>query len=180
MYDPKRARRRDEIQRDEDRAAAGDRDGDVELRNMTEVTKTMSSASELMGTLLLVVAAISLVVGGVGIMNIMLVSVTERTREIGLRKAVGATDRDIMEQFLIESVVLTTCGGVVGIAFGALVVGVIYEILSRTLTTGWSFAFPISSVIMALAVSTISGLVFGIYPARKAAKKHPIDALRYE
>ena len=114
-------------------------------------------------------------------MNIMLVSVTERTREIGLRKAVGATDSDILQQFLIESVMLTFAGGVIGIASGALLVAATYVgITTFNPSLGWSFAFPISSVILGLLVSGIAGIVFGIYPARQAGKKNPIDALRYE
>ena len=153
---------------------------DFTIRTQQDALTLLSSITSVMTTFLAAIASISLVVGGIGIMNIMLVSVTERTREIWLRKAVGATDSDIMEQFLIESVVLTVIGGIVGIAFGGLVVTLVYEILSRTLATGWTFAFPLSSVVMALGVSTVAGLVFGIYPARKAARKHPIDALRYE
>ena len=113
-------------------------------------------------------------------MNIMLVSVTERTREIGLRKAVGATNNDILQQFLIESVLLTFAGGVVGITFGAGFVGLVYFILSTFTTIGWVFAFPISAVFLGLIVSGIAGIAFGIYPARQAARKNPIDALRYE
>ena len=113
-------------------------------------------------------------------MNIMLVSVTERTREIGLRKAVGATNSDILQQFLIESVMLTCIGGVIGIALGATVVGLIYIALITFFSIGWVFAFPISAVLLGLAVSGIAGIVFGIYPARQAARKNPIDALRYE
>ncbi|MDP2665232.1 MAG: FtsX-like permease family protein [bacterium] len=127
------------------------------------------------------IASISLVVGGIGIMNIMLVSVTERTREIGLRKAAGATDSDILQQFLIESVLLTFAGGVVGIALGAVVVGAVYfGINAFNPTLGWAFAFPISSVLLGLLVSGIAGIAFGIYPARQAGRKNPIDALRYE
>jgi putative ABC transport system permease protein len=127
------------------------------------------------------IAGISLLVGGIGIMNIMLVSVTERTREIGLRKAVGATDTDILQQFLIEAVMLTMVGGVIGIAFGAGMVGLVYFAMSTFFASfGWVFAFPISAVLLGFGVSTFAGLVFGIYPARQAGKKNPIDALRYE
>jgi putative ABC transport system permease protein len=127
------------------------------------------------------IASISLVVGGIGIMNIMLVAVTERTREIGLRKAVGATDKDILEQFLIESVLLTLVGGIIGVAIGASVVGLVYLIISTFFSSlGWLFAFPISAVILSLVVSGMAGIAFGIYPARQAARKNPIDALRYE
>lgn len=153
---------------------------DFTVRSQEDALTILKSVTSIMTTFLAAIASISLIVGGIGIMNIMLVSVTERTREIGLRKAVGATDADILEQFLIESVVLTVIGGIVGITLGGVVVGIAYEILSTVLDTGWTFAFPLSSVFMALGVSTVAGLVFGIYPARQAAKKHPIDALRYE
>jgi len=113
-------------------------------------------------------------------MNIMLVAVTERTREIGLRKAVGATDKDILQQFLIESVLLTTVGGVIGIAVGAALVGLTYVAITAFAGIDWVFAFPLSAVFMGLGVSTAAGLAFGIYPARQAARKNPIDALRYE
>ncbi len=114
-------------------------------------------------------------------MNIMLVSVTERTREIGLRKAVGATDADILQQFLIESVLLTFAGGVIGILAGAGVVSLVYFVLTTFFSSfGWVFAFPLSAVILGLAVSGIAGIAFGIYPARQAGRKNPIDALRYE
>jgi putative ABC transport system permease protein len=114
-------------------------------------------------------------------MNIMLVAVTERTKEIGLRKAVGATDSDILKQFLIESILLTMTGGIIGIAAGAGIVGLVYFIIKTFVKSlDWTFALPLSSVLMGLAVSTIAGLIFGIYPARKAGKKNPIDALRYE
>ena len=105
---------------------------------------------------------------------------TERTREIGLRKAVGATDRDILQQFLIEAVLLTFLGGVIGIAIGGVVVTIVWLILSHVIATGWTFAFPPSAVAIAVLVSAASGIAFGIYPARQAAKKSPIEALRYE
>ncbi len=126
------------------------------------------------------VVAISLVVGGIGVMNIMLVSVTERTREIGLRKAVGATDGDILRQFLVESVILTALGGFIGIALGTLFSLLASFVLTHYLNLNWSFVFPVSAMVMGLAVSAFVGLIFGIYPARQAAKKNPIEALRYE
>lgn len=126
------------------------------------------------------VAAISLVVGGIGIMNIMLVSVSERTHEIGLRKAIGATDKDIMGQFLLEAVILTVLGGVVGIIFGAMLSFLTAFVLSRAIASGWGFAFPISGALLGFGVAAFVGLVFGLYPARQAAKKSPIEALRYE
>jgi putative ABC transport system permease protein len=126
------------------------------------------------------VAAISLVVGGVGIMNIMLVSVTERTKEIGLRKALGATNIDILRQFLAESVILTSLGGILGIVFGFSLSYLISFTLKQTVTPEWPFVISFSSILLGIAVSGIVGLVFGMYPARKASQKHPIEALRYE
>jgi putative ABC transport system permease protein len=126
------------------------------------------------------VVAIALVVGGIGVMNIMLVSVTERTREIGLRKALGATERDIMTQFLLEAVILTALGGIMGIILGGLLALGAAFVLSNVLELNWVFTFPISAALLGLGVSAAVGLIFGIYPARQASKKSPIEALRYE
>ncbi len=126
------------------------------------------------------VVSIALVVGGVGVMNIMLVSVTERTKEIGLRKAIGATNRDILIQFLFESVILTILGGVVGILVGALLSFLTAVILTNFADLNWSFQFSLLPALLSIAVSAIVGLVFGIYPANKASHKSPIEALRYE
>jgi putative ABC transport system permease protein len=154
---------------------------DFAIQSMDDALKTLGQITSVLTLFLSAIAAISLVVGGIGIMNIMLVSVTERTREIGLRKAVGATDRDILKQFLIESTLLTVLGGIIGISLGALVTGLIYLVVNLTNPAlGWTFAFPLSSVLLALSVSAGTGIGFGIYPARKAGKKNPIDALRYE
>ncbi|MDD2935560.1 MAG: ABC transporter permease [Candidatus Pacebacteria bacterium] len=126
------------------------------------------------------VVGIALVVGGVGVMNIMLVSVTERTKEIGLRKAIGATNKDIMIQFLFESMMLTITGGVIGIVIGmSLSLITTIAILSFT-TYAWSFSFPIGASILGIVVSGMIGIIFGIYPAKKASQKSPIEALRYE
>jgi putative ABC transport system permease protein len=153
---------------------------DFTIETQQDILSLLGNITSIMTLFLAAIASISLVVGGIGIMNIMLVSITERTREIGLRKAVGATDKDIMQQFLIEAVMLTLLGGIVGITVGAIFTGLAYLILSNVLVTGWTFEFPLSAVILAVAVSTITGLVFGIYPARQAARKSPIEALRYE
>jgi putative ABC transport system permease protein len=126
------------------------------------------------------VVAISLVVGGIGVMNIMLVSVTERTKEIGLRKAIGATDGDILFQFLLESMLLTFAGGVVGIIVGAFLAVLASVALTYALSDAWDFSFPIGAAILSVGVSSAVGLIFGIYPARKASRKSPIEALRYE
>jgi len=147
---------------------------DFNIRDMTELTKTMSATTALMTKLLLCVAMISLVGGGVGIMNIMLVSVTERTREIGLRMAVGAEAGDVLRQFLLEAVVLCLIGGVIGIAVGR---GSSYFV---TLLLHWPTAPSLPAIIAAVAVSAAVGIIFGYYPASKAAKLDPIEALRYE
>jgi macrolide transport system ATP-binding/permease protein len=147
---------------------------DFNIRDMTEMTKALASTTTMMTKLLLAVALISLLVGGVGIMNIMLVSVTERTREIGLRMAVGAWARDILEQFLAESVILCFCGGAAGILAGR---GVSY--LVRMLLH-WPTELSLDAIVAAFAVSVTVGIVFGFYPAWKAAHLDPIIALRYE
>jgi ABC-type antimicrobial peptide transport system permease subunit len=147
---------------------------DFNIRDMTEITKTLSSTTGLMTKLLLCVAMISLVVGGVGIMNIMLVSVTERTREIGLRMAVGAQPGDIMRQFLAEAVVLCLIGGAVGILFGRVSSYLV------TLLLRWPTAISVGAIVAAVLVSASVGILFGYYPASKAARLDPIEALRYE
>ncbi len=126
------------------------------------------------------VVAIALVVGGIGVMNIMLVSVTERTREIGLRKAIGATNKDISRQFIYEAVALTFLGGLIGIALGAFLSFALSILITLFSPFVWPFSFPLQAAIIGTAGSTFVGLVFGIYPAKQAAKKNPIDALRYE
>jgi putative ABC transport system permease protein len=140
----------------------------------------VATVTNILTLFLAAVAAISLLVGGIGIMNIMLVSVTERTREIGLRKALGATGGDILTQFLLEAVILTALGGVIGIALGASFSFLASLILTSALNVDWAFSFPVGAAILGLAVAALVGLVFGIYPARQASKKSPIEALRYE
>ncbi len=153
---------------------------DFTIQTQADVLSILGSITSVLTLFLTAIACISLVVGGVGIMNIMLVSVTERTKEIGLRKAVGATDNDILQQFLVESVLLTFLGGLIGIIVGAIVVTAIYFGITLFTSTDWTFALPLSAILIAVLVSTITGLLFGIYPARKAGKKSPMEALRYE
>jgi putative ABC transport system permease protein len=126
------------------------------------------------------VVAISLLVGGIGIMNIMLVSVTERTREIGLRKALGATSSDILLQFLLEAVLLTGIGGIIGIILGAALSLAASLAFTQFLGFAWTFSLPWSSVVLGLGMSALVGIIFGVYPARQAAQKSPMEALRYE
>jgi putative ABC transport system permease protein len=153
---------------------APDEEDDFSTRSMAEMTGTLTSATQTLTTLLASIALVSLIVGGIGVMNIMLVSVTERTREIGIRMAVGAQPSDIMAQFLIEALTLAAIGGAIGVLLG-LGAG---ELLSARF--GWSMVARTDIIVMALLVSAGVGIVFGIYPARKAARLNPIDALRYE
>ncbi len=151
-----------------------DNEDSFQVRNMSDIRQTLLSTTKTMSVLLGCIAAISLFVGGIGIMNIMLVSVTERTREIGLRKAIGADDRDIMTQFLIEAIMMSFIGGLSGIALGAGVSVLI------TLFAGWAVKISTFSVILATVFSLVVGIVFGIWPARQASRLDPIEALRYE
>jgi len=147
---------------------------DFRIRDLTEISQTLASTSRVMTNLLLIVAMISLVVGGVGIMNIMLVSVTERTREIGIRLAVGARQQDILRQFLVEAVVLCLLGGVAGILLGR------GTSMAVTALLGWPTLPSLPAIIAAVATSVSVGIVFGFYPAWKASQLDPIEALRYE
>jgi putative ABC transport system permease protein len=165
---------------EQDHGITNSADDDFTVETQAQILSVLSTITSVLTYFLAAIASISLVVGGIGIMNIMLVSVVERTKEIGLRKAVGATEGDILQQFLIEAILLTFVGGVIGIALGALFVGLVYLVLIYVVMTSWTFALPVSAVILAVAFSSITGLIFGIYPARKAARKNPIDALRYE
>ena len=153
---------------------------DFHVMTQTDIANSAKMITGILTWLLISVAAISLVVGGIGIMNIMFVSVTERTHEIGLRKALGATDNNILTQFLMEAILLTAAGGVIGIIVGAGISYLVTLILSRVVAMNWTFTFPISAALIGIAVSSIIGLVFGLYPARQAARKTPIEALRYE
>jgi len=162
-----------DLLRERHRIHKGDED-DFNIRNMTEMTNALSSTTTLMTKLLLAVALISLIVGGVGIMNIMLVSVTERTREIGLRMAVGARARDILRQFLIEAVVLCLAGGIIGILLGC---GGSYLV---TYFLRWPTETSVAAIVASVIVSASVGIIFGYYPAWKASRLDPIEALRYE
>ncbi len=168
----------------------------ITLRNSHNITDpekedfsigTQAKAMEQVGTIMSIltlflaaVAAISLIVGGVGIMNIMLVSVTERTREIGLRKALGATEKNILFQFLLEAVALTAIGGIIGIILGTLFSFLTSLALSKFWNLDWTFTFPLQAALLGIGVSAFVGLIFGLYPARQASQKSPIEALRYE
>ena len=153
---------------------------DFFLETQAGAMETVSAITSVMTLFVAAVAAISLLVGGVGIMNIMLVSVTERTREIGLRKAVGATDRDIMRQFLLEAMTLTTLGGALGIIISTLLGLIISVVLSKALNATWTYTFPVVAMIIGLFVAAGIGIIFGLYPARRAARLDPVEALRYE
>jgi len=153
---------------------ADDAEDDFRIMDMAQLLATIEDTTRILSLLLGGIAAVSLIVGGIGVMNIMLVSVTERTREIGIRMAVGATSRDIQNQFLIESALLCVIGGAVGTALGwglSLLFGHF---------AGWAMQIPLWSAALAIIFSTLVGLIFGYYPARKAADADPIEALRYE
>ena len=149
-------------------------DNDFETRDTREIMNTIGSVSSLMTVLLAAVAAISLLVGGIGIMNIMLVSVTERIKEIGLRMAIGATPACILCQFILEAVVLSTVGGAIGVAVGVVAANVIGEI------NHWPIVIEVSSAVYSFLFSAFVGMFFGFYPAYRASKLNPIDCLRYE
>ncbi len=153
---------------------------DFNVNTAADLLDRVSSVTTALTIFLAAVASISLIVGGIGIMNIMLVSVTERTREIGLRKAIGATEGDILLQFLFEAVILTFAGGVIGVLFGAAVSVIFAFAINHFSTIVWTYLFPINGAFLGIGVSTFIGLVFGIFPARHAAKKNPIESLRYE
>ena len=144
------------------------------VRNLADMADLADQAGSIMTTLLASIAGVSLVVGGIGIMNIMLVSVTERTREIGIRMAIGATEGDVRRQFLAEAVVLSLIGGAIGIVFGMVASYLI------TKTLGWVVLVSPLAIGIAVVFSTAVGIFFGFYPARKAAALDPIEALRYE
>jgi putative ABC transport system permease protein len=150
------------------------REPDFTVRTQLELAQTATATAKIMSVLLAAIASVSLMVGGIGIMNIMLVSVTERTREIGIRMAVGARGNDILIQFLVEAVTLSALGGIIGIGLGF---GASHIVASAT---GWPTLTPIWWVVVASISSAIVGVVSGFYPAWKAAQLDPIEALRYE
>jgi putative ABC transport system permease protein len=152
----------------------GDAADDFTIRNQADLAQTAQASTEVMSWLLAAIASISLIVGGIGIMNIMLVSVTERTREIGIRLAIGARPGDVLKQFLVESVVLSVLGGVLGLILGFAGSALLGHL------TGWSTATPPAAVLVAVGFSALVGVFFGYYPARKAAALNPIEALRSE
>ncbi len=152
---------------------------DFSVRDLADAIKILTSITDGLRMFLGLMAGISLVVGGIGIMNIMLVTVSERTREIGLRKAIGATSKQIRDQFLFEAVILTSLGGVFGIIVGSLI-SYLIAVGARYAGYDWSFVISPTAIILAVGVSVLTGITFGLYPAIKAAKLNPIDALRYE
>lgn len=151
-----------------------DEDNDFTVRTQAELINTLSSTSGLLTILLTVIAGISLVIGGIGIMNIMYVSVTERTREIGLRMSIGARGKDIMMQFLMEAILISITGGVIGVVLGIASTRIV------TLTLAWPTIVSQSSVLLSFVVCAVTGIFFGYYPAQKASRLDPIEALRYE
>jgi putative ABC transport system permease protein len=150
------------------------RDNDFTLLDRRQFLATQQETTQILGFLLAGIAGVSLVVGGIGIMNIMLVTVTERTREIGIRKAIGATRGNVLRQFLVESVILCLAGGAAGVALGIGVAAALSKF------AGWQTAVTADSLLLAFGFSAGVGLVFGLWPARRASMLNPIDALRHE
>jgi putative ABC transport system permease protein len=155
------------------RAVVGNVAG-LEKVTLEQLGRTLDRATKTMAALLGSIAAVSLIVGGIGIMNIMLLSVTERTREIGIRRAVGARANDVLRQFLAEAVALSALGGLAGIILGAVASGAISRVLQ------WSTSVSTGSIVLSFAVAAAVGIFFGYYPARQASRLDPIDSLRYE
>lgn len=153
---------------------------DFSVTTSADIAKTLGTITTALTAFLAAVAAISLVVGGIGIMNIMLVSVTERTKEIGLRKALGATNTEILTQFLLEAIILTSLGGIIGIILGSALSMIVSILITKFGGLDWQFTFPYGAAVLGLVVSGLVGLVFGIYPANQASKRSPMEALRYE
>lgn len=163
----------EEILRRNHKIRVGDED-DFTIRSQQELSTMLSSTTDMMTVLLACIAGISLLVGGIGIMNIMYVSVTERTREIGLRMSIGAKGRDILAQFLIEAILISVTGGIIGVLFG---IGASYVV---KVALGWPVFIQVYSVVLSFVVCTVTGVFFGWYPAQKASELDPIEAIRYE
>jgi putative ABC transport system permease protein len=156
-----------------------DVDKDFTVRSLADAIKALTAITDALRLFLVAMAAISLIVGGIGILNIMLVTVAERTREIGLRKAVGATNKLILRQFLLESGVMTFSGGIIGIILGSLV-SFLAALGARATGLDWAFIISPISIFLAIGTSILTGIIFGLYPAYKASRLNPIEALRYE
>lgn len=156
-----------------------DASDDFSVRNSAQAIETLTTVTNVLKYFLTAVAAISLIVGGVGIMNIMLISVHQRVREVGLRKAVGAKNGHIISQFLIEAIFITLIGGILGIIFG-IFISFLAAVIIKSLGYDWEFIVTFSSMLLATSVSVAIGIIFGIYPARKASRISPMEALRYE
>lgn len=152
---------------------------DFEVQTQAQALETFNTIFSGITYLLIAIAAISLIVGGVGIMNIMYVVVTERTSEIGLKKAIGAREKDILSEFLVEAVLVTIAGGVIGLLFGAFL-GFLVSVIAQSFNMEWAFKVPLYAIFLAFGVSSAIGIFFGVFPARSAAKMDPIEALRYE
>ncbi|MBI5072164.1 ABC transporter permease [Candidatus Falkowbacteria bacterium] len=152
---------------------------DFSIRPQTQAIEIFSAITDSLTYFLAAIAAISLLVGGIGIMNIMLIAVVERTREVGLRKALGAKNKNILSQFLAEAIVVTLSGGIAGVIFGILI-SLLVAIVARQLGYEWDLIISYKAILLSCSISILIGLIFGIYPARRAAKLNPIEALRYE